>query len=338
MLYKLKHKLIISLAGIISLFFASCSPFASITLSVLEPAQISLPKEINAVTIAPKFSIDTLPNKEFSRLDNLKFQDDNYYPLMLESLPGLAETLGNSPKYSRIVIREDNIPELTDNLISPADWTNLVKICRDDSTDAIIVMVDAQYSDSIDVSAFDFGFGCRAYYSIKSSILWYVLYPKEIKIVDTETVNDKAEWDEVEISCDYALALLPEIPNLIGNACYNAGVKYGEMIAPQWNEQVKRKYYKSGHRKLREGYYNMLDDNYLYAAELWRSITDFKRSKVAARACFNMAIINEMNDNLDVAKDWAVKSNTLEPDPIVLNYIKVLNKRIEDKEKINKQL
>lgn len=337
-LIKVKYKVIYFLSVIILVGFAACSPFASIQLSVLEPAEITIPKDIKSVTLAPLIDVEKMPVEEFSELDNLRFNEENYYPLLLETLTGAAETMDNSPKYSRIVIREDIIPQMSDSVITTNEWTDLIRICKEDSTDAIMVMTNPKFTDVIDVAVSDFGFGCEAYYVINSSIAWFVFYPKELKLIDSTTIRDMLDWHRYEITCDYAMSLLPEIPDLIGNACFMAGYKYGKKIAPMWNSKIKRNYYKRGHPKIREGYYYMINDNYIYAAELYRGVSDHKRKKVASRAGFNLALINEMNDNLESAREWAEISNSLIVDPNTEKYIKVLDKRIKDKEKINKQL
>jgi len=63
------------------------------------------------------------------------------------------------------------------------------------------------------------------------------------------------------------------------------------------------------------------------AAELWLLETNNKDSKIAGRACYNMAIINEINGDLDKALEWATKSYTDYGDKIALRYINILKNR-----------
>ena len=48
---------------------------------------------------------------------------------------------------------------------------------------------------------------------------------------------------------------------------------------------------------------------------------------MADRACYNMAIINEINGNLDKAIEWAQKSYEDYNDKLALQYLNILKNR-----------
>jgi len=50
--------------------------------------------------------------------------------------------------------------------------------------------------------------------------------------------------------------------------------------------------------------------------------------KIAGRACYNMAIINEINGNLDEALQWAQKSYEDYNDKMGIRYARILENRI----------
>ena len=49
--------------------------------------------------------------------------------------------------------------------------------------------------------------------------------------------------------------------------------------------------------------------------------------KIAGRACYNMAIINEINGNLDEALKWAQKSYEDYNDKLGIRYVRILENR-----------
>jgi hypothetical protein len=59
--------------------------------------------------------------------------------------------------------------------------------------------------------------------------------------------------------------------------------------------------------------------------------------KVAGRACYNMAIINEINGQLDDALGWAQKSWEDYKIRIGLRYVRILENRIYDRDKLKIQ-
>jgi hypothetical protein len=49
--------------------------------------------------------------------------------------------------------------------------------------------------------------------------------------------------------------------------------------------------------------------------------------KIAGRACYNMAIINEINGDLDAALQWAQKSYEDYNDKLGIRYVRILENR-----------
>jgi hypothetical protein len=64
---------------------------------------------------------------------------------------------------------------------------------------------------------------------------------------------------------------------------------------------------------------------------LWQAETSNPKRKIAGRACYNMAIISEINGDLDAAIDWAQKSYENYGIRLALTYVNILkNRKIND--------
>jgi hypothetical protein len=63
------------------------------------------------------------------------------------------------------------------------------------------------------------------------------------------------------------------------------------------------------------------------AGKLWELETENPKIKIAGRACYNMAIINEINGSLDDALGWAQKSWEDYKTRQALKYIRILENR-----------
>jgi hypothetical protein len=57
--------------------------------------------------------------------------------------------------------------------------------------------------------------------------------------------------------------------------------------------------------------------------------------KLASRAAFNMALVSEINDKLDVAEAWLQRSLDLEESRVARNYLDIIQGRLEDYHKMN---
>ena len=63
------------------------------------------------------------------------------------------------------------------------------------------------------------------------------------------------------------------------------------------------------------------------AANIWREATNSTSGKVAGRACYNMAIISEINGDLNGALQWARKAYEVYRTPYALNFVNILQQR-----------
>jgi len=130
---------------------------------------------------------------------------------------------------------------------------------------------------------------------------------------------------------------LPEFINSLRAASYNAGLRYGQRISPSWFE-VPRYYYTSGGEAMREAGKLAASRDWKGAAEIWKKLAYQENEKVAAKACFNMALVCEMEDLLIPSLDWAIKSYFIKQDPNTKEYIDQLKVRYEKQKVIKTQL
>jgi hypothetical protein len=77
--------------------------------------------------------------------------------------------------------------------------------------------------------------------------------------------------------------------------------------------------------------------NWNEAAELWQKETVNPKRKIAGRAFYNMAIINEINGQLDDALSWAMKSYEDYNIKPAREYVRILKNRVVKTEIIDEQ-
>ena len=72
-------------------------------------------------------------------------------------------------------------------------------------------------------------------------------------------------------------------------------------------------------------------------AKLWKLETTHAKRKVAGRACYNMAIISEINGNLSEAMQWAQKAYEDYNCRLGLTYVRMLEHRMINNDILDEQ-
>jgi len=316
---------------------SSCYTVSTYYLSILEPAEITLPPDIRNISIYPGIIVNKSDTGELDSLNNIRFNSGvNYYEFCYGYFDGLAEILEYSPRFDSIVIT-DSVLAASINMTEEFSWKNVVKICMEDSTDAVIALESFYLKDFLDIDNF-FGFECYVAFLIYNNSSWKIYYPKEFTVIDEHTSIDTVKWISMDFYCDNALDKLPQPVDMISESSYWAGKKYGSRIAPLWYDNVKRVYYSSGNKDMSAASAKIRTDQWQDAAELWRDLTNHQNKKLASKACFNMALACEVEDKLDLAYEWVKKSNKLYYSSRTDSYIKIIEKRLKNIQRLDKQM
>ncbi len=105
-----------------------------------------------------------------------------------------------------------------------------------------------------------------------------------------------------------------------------AGEDYATRIIP-YSLRVSRYYYVRGNESFSIAKRMAQAGDWAAAANIWRQATNSPSVKVAGRACYNMAIIGEINGDLNGALQWAKKAYEVYKTPYALEYVNILQKR-----------
>jgi hypothetical protein len=108
----------------------------------------------------------------------------------------------------------------------------------------------------------------------------------------------------------------------------NLGHQYALRILP-YRIRVKRDYYVRGTNNFEIAKRRAQTGNWDGAAELWEKEVSNSKLKVSGRACYNLAIINEINGDLDKAIEWASRSYTDTRNKLALRYVNTLKYRVQ---------
>ena len=120
------------------------------------------------------------------------------------------------------------------------------------------------------------------------------------------------------------------------DASNTLGRVYAERIFP-FQRRVRREYFVKGSPKMKIAKRRAQTGNWDGAGDLWEEETDSPKRKLAGRAHYNMAIISEINGDLDAAIEWASQAYTDYKIKQGLDYVNILKNRVYRNEVLEQQ-
>jgi hypothetical protein len=322
--------------SMIALLILSCSSYQITKISILVPGEVEFPPGVHRISLLLLKNENNMPAGRLDHIDNLTLDPGfNYYQYAWEYLYGMQDGLKESPRFERIKISRLHDADSVGN--DPVfDWREIIRICKADTTDALILVDDFFLYDSLKVSYLMAGY--LAEYELKNKMSYDVLNPRLQQITGRYYLTGENSWNGLDISFESALDHLPAGEDMILQSCYATGLKAGLTMAPSWNDNIRRIYYTRGNRLLTRGASYAKQEKWREAANYWRMAAGSKKAKNSAKAAFNMALTCEIEDKLDLAFQWISIADSLQSDRFSLLYQQIIETRLEYKTKLDKQL
>lgn len=110
-----------------------------------------------------------------------------------------------------------------------------------------------------------------------------------------------------------------------------------EKLVPGWN-MAERQIYFVPNQLMRKAYKYFVANDLDVAISQWKMVYDLGTRPLASKAAFNIALTYEIKDDLPVSREWLNKAIILKKDSVFIKYQQVIEKRIEERSKIDKQL
>ncbi len=334
--------------ALISVAVTSCSSTNLMTISVLQPAPVSVPSYIKNVaivdrsTVAKQNSAVDVVDKIFS-LEGIELDREG----AAASINGLSAELGNDRRFNNVFVVPEKLTTPTPTVFaSQLSWDVVQQICDEYQADALFSLelfdTDSKISyAAIPVKA-NTPLGNIPVVEHRATMLtlvktgWRIYDPLSKNILDEFAVAKDISYSGRGINPVVAANAIIGRKEAVKEVGQRSGQAYAFRIVPAWI-RVSRDYYIRGNdnfiiakRRAQTGQWNS-------AASLWQQDVNHHKPKIASRACYNMAIINEINGNLDKAIEWAQKSYTDYNNKLALRYVNMLRKRKFDNEVLQAQ-
>jgi len=325
---------------ILTFFLAGCITSTHIEITVLKPAEISLPPSVGTLGIIDRSIFnppDTLlAQKIDEEADEDWFKDSEI--VAKESIAGFAAVIDDSPRFDYKIIESKEL-EVDDfsNELDFLEWEQIINLCIEQEVDAMVTLrrVDS-YDPYFLLGENTFSFSYAYFTYIHNS--WRIYNPLSMKIIDEFEYVDTTYSEVDENIFKYIFSDgSPDRESKVKNASYWAGIQYGVRITPLW-EDVYRKYFRWGNEKSKKAAIFIDNGNWLDAAIIWNTETENKNKKIASKACYNMALASEVMDNLKMAEYWAERSQSIQFNEDTQVYLVTLRNRMADLHKLDLQM
>ena len=320
-------------------------------INVVNPAPVTVSNTTKNVGIVNR----TTPSPDNKAL-NAIHQNVNGQTLKLiqessaEAIRGLNDELTQNKRFD--IIKPIADVQLTTPVAgtfpSPLSWTEVETICKDHGVDVLFVMeifdselkvVPINTPTKIENITDVLNTVTQAQVNIVTTIKtgWRIYDPKNKYIIDeyplyntlTVVANAAAIVNTTEAMLGRKEAIKIEANRL--------GHEYANRIIPYWIK-VTRDYYVKGNYDFKIATRKARTGNWDGAGELWLKQTESSKRKIAGRACYNMAILGEINGDLDSAIKWAQKAYENYNNKLALQYVNILKNRKKINQRAEYQL
>ncbi|MCO6175447.1 DUF6340 family protein [Flavobacterium sp. NRK F10] len=325
---------------LLSALIVSCSSTNNLTMNATQPAPVYLSKQVQRVGIINR----SIPDKKYEAIDTIdkiltmegKELDKEGSEITVESLKSELEKT-NRMEYVTIIDSVDFKQYGIDQFSNELSWEKINQICQQENLDAIYELsfydTDSNIRYKAVTSQVTNAFGIKVPVieqeaTVSTLIKWgWRIYDNQEKVIRNVFASSKGiTLTGKGINPVKAFETIKNRKDAVLNVSKNIGIDYTYRIFP-YTIRVSREYFVRGTNNFEIGKRRARAGQWDSAAELWLLETKNKNSKIAGRAYYNMAIINEINGDLDQAINWATQSYTDYNNKLALHYLNILKNR-----------
>ncbi len=317
-----------------------CSATNNLTMGVNEPALVEISPEIRTIGIINR-SIPAETNKKADQIDKILSAEG----LQLDQLGSEAALRA----LKKSLLDQGNLSEV--KILPPAEginkglgiwpanlsWEEIDKLCQENGVDAIFSLAFYDTDTKIDYRASSMqlpnDLGIKVAVPAHEITLhtlvkngWRIYDPKYGTIADELLCNEQLVSMGKGINPIKAYEAIAGRKEAVIRYSSNMGADYARRLQPSYR-RISRDYYVRGSHNFVVAKRRAQTGDWQGAAALWEQELDNTDPKIAGRAYYNMAIINEINGDLESAMDWASKAYSDYNNKQALRYLNALKYR-----------
>lgn len=339
----------------LAIFFISCSSTSTLTMGgVLEPARINVPNDVVKVGLINR-SLPSEGNKTVDKIDKiLSLEGLNLDKEGAEAaVSGLYDELTALNRFESVKILDDiEVQKKGLGGVFPAalSWQDVEKICEENGgVDALLSLemydtgtkVDFETTminipNNLGIKANVPGHKVTLFTTIKNG--WRVYNPNQKIVLDEIVENHQVVSHGEGINPMKAVEAIIGRKEAVIQTSTNLGSAYASDLRPLRRRVTREYFVRGGTDNFKIAQRRAQTGDWDGAADLWEREVQNPDMKIAGRACYNMAIINEINGDLNKAMEWASRSYADYDISNALRYVNILKHRMSEQRLLDKQL
>ncbi len=329
---------------------SSCISMNYLTMTVTEPSPVWFPSKISSAGIINRTEvpadqsviddIDKILSIEGKHLDSLGAG---------MAINGLKDELVARNRFAEVKLITNHGLKTPGMGVFPAalSWATVEEICRNNGVEVLFVLSFYDTDTKVDYKTNPVE--VKGPLGITTTMIEHTatistLIKTGWRIYDpaNKTIYDEFSMNENVVSVGRGINPMKAVEAVMGrkdavlSVSNDIGHRYASRIFP-YNIRVSREYYVRGSDNFRIGMRKARAGDWHGAAVHWEQELSNPKRKVAGRACYNMAIINEIDGKLDDAVSWAGKSYTDYNNKRALEYLNILKFRVEQRARLQNQ-
>lgn len=325
---------------LISVIFSSCKTNL-VYIQSTNPPEVRLNKAIKKVGIVSR----TTPSDENKTLNTFHQAVSAETLNMIkesstEAMRGLKDALIQYHRFDTIKTISDVTltTPVTGSFPSQLSWSQIESICRSQEVDLLFVL--EIFSSELKVVPLNvpppglntvvdvLNAATQARVNIITTVKigWRIYDPHNQIILDEYPMLENLTVTAGAVNIINTTEALLGRKEAIKQSSNKMGNSYADRIIP-YGVTLTRDYYVKGTSNFKMATRKARTGNWDGAGELWLKDTKSAKRKIAGRACYNMAILNEINGDLDSAISWAQKAYEDYNNKLALHYVNLLRDR-----------
>lgn len=343
-----KSLLNLSVIAALTAIFVISGCTSSIRLNVLQPADITLPSEINTMVLANRYKpakgqgfwnvLEGAITGEWIGTDKRGAES---------SLTGLTMAAAQSPRFtlkrSTVELRGSGVAAFPE----PLNPQEVAALCEPFNAEALVT-IEAFDSDG-NIKKGTYNKEVKNKEGVKQNVLMHTiqnnirvnvgwrLYHRDGTLLDEFRMIEEITFDGEGRSEAEAERNLPSRERMVQDIGAITGDKYWHRISPMY-VWVNRTYYSGGNDALKEAKRRVKVNDFSMAEKFWEKGLEDPKLKKAGRAAYNMAVAQEIKGDLQGAIEWTQKAYTEYNNKNALQYQRILERRQYDLQRLEQQM
>lgn len=319
---------------VIPIVITGCFSANMLEMDALKPGDFTVPVSVKSLAVVSRCDLDSA-YKLTLQVSGRRRDFNNDSIMAKQVVLGCSDALLESPRFKLFnPIIHRNLEQDFNTPPAKIPWDAVRVIAGDPPVDGVLALEGGVMRDTVTYRLLDGWFNSWQYRVIVKTF-WRMydlsdFQSKEFSFTDTmaydiDSPADFTSSPDMKISC-------------VKDAMYESGNQTAKRLAPWWTS-FERYYFSTGPLNFLNGAEFLKKAQWQESAEIWRTYTESKHKKIAAKACFNMALTCEMANKIPAAFEWLKKSEELGMHEFYINdYLAKLAKRKVETNKLDLQM